>query len=77
MNKAQSKLILTAMALGAILGLGIGVVVAETKKEQFQLAETYGEDNVTVQPGFREWIAVSVAAVTLIRQLANMLTPKV
>jgi hypothetical protein len=77
MNKTQSKLILTATALGAILGLGIGVVVAETKKEQLKLAETYGEDNVVIQPGFREWIAVSIAAITLIRQLSNILTPKV
>jgi hypothetical protein len=77
MNKMQSRLILTSMALGAILGLGIGVVVAETKKEQLQLAEVYGEDKVVVQPGFREWIAVSIAAITLIRQLSNILTPKV
>ncbi len=77
MNKTQSKLILTATALGAILGLGIGVVLAETKKEQLQLVERYGEDSVDIQPGFREWIAVAIAGVTLIRQIANMLTPKV
>ena len=77
MNKAQSKLILSATVVGALLGLGIGVVLAESKKEQLQLAETYGEDKVIVQAGFREWIAVSIAAITLIRQLSNMLTPKV
>ncbi|RUA17062.1 MAG: hypothetical protein DSY55_02835 [Clostridia bacterium] len=76
MNKAQSKLILTATVLGAILGLGLGVVVAETKKEHLRLAETYGENNVNIQPGFREWIAVSIAAITLIRQFSDMLTPK-
>ena len=77
MNKAQSKLILSATVVGALLGLGIGVVLAESKKEQLQLAEAYGEDNVIVQAGFREWIAVSVAAITLIRQLSNMLTPRI
>ncbi len=77
MNNTQSKLILIATALGALLGLSIGVVIAETKKEELQLAKTYGEDNVTIQPGFREWIAVSVAAISLIRQLSNMLTPKI
>ncbi len=77
MTKAQSKLILSATVLGALLGLGIGVALAESKKEQLQLAEAYGEDNVVVRAGFREWMAVSVAAITLIRQLSNMLTPKV
>ncbi len=77
MNKAQSKLILGATVVGALLGLGIGVVLAESKKEQLQLAEAYGEDNVIMQAGFREWIAVSGAAITLIRQLSNMLTPRV
>jgi len=77
MNKAQSKLILIATVVGALLGLGIGLVLAESKKEQLQLAEVYGEDKVVVRSGFREWIAVSIAAITLIRQLSNLLTPKV
>ena len=77
MNKAQSKLILSATVVGALLGLGMGVVLAETKKEQLQLAEAYGEDKVIIQAGFREWIAVSIAAITLIRQLSNLLTPRV
>jgi hypothetical protein len=77
MNKAQSKLILIATVVGALLGLGIGLVLAESKKEQLQLAEVYGEDKVVVRAGFREWIAVSIAAITLIRQLSNLLTPKV
>jgi len=77
LNKPQSQIVLTSVALGALLGLGIGVVVAETKKEQLQLVDMYGEDKVSVQPGIREWIAVSVAAITLIRQLANILTPKI
>lgn len=77
LNKPQSRVVLTAVGLGALLGLGIGVVIAETKKEQLQLADRYGEDKVSVQPGIREWIAVSVAAITLIRQLANILTPKI
>jgi hypothetical protein len=77
MNKAQSKIILSATVVGALLGLGIGVVLSETKKEQLQLAEAYGEDKVVVQAGFREWIAVSIAAISLIRNLSNMLTPKV
>jgi len=77
LTNAQTKLILTTTALGALLGLGIGVVLAESKKEQLQLAENLGEENVIVHPGFRDWISVSLAAITLIRQLANMLTPKV
>ena len=77
MNKAQSKIILSATVVGALLGLGIGFVLAETKKEQLLLAEQYGEDKVVVQTNFREWIGVSIAAITLIRQLSNMLSPKV
>ncbi len=77
MDKAQSKIILSATVIGALLGLGIGVVLAETKKEQLQLAKAYGEDKVIVQAGFREWIALSLAAISLIRNLANMLAPKV
>ena len=77
LTKAQSRLMLTTTALGALLGLGIGFVIAESKKEQLQLAEQFGENNVVIQASFRDWIGISIAAITLIRQLANMLTPKV
>jgi len=77
LTKEQSKLVLIATALGALLGLSVGVVIAQTKKEQLQLAATYGEDSVAIQPGFRDWIAVAIAAVALLRRLSDMLTPKV
>jgi hypothetical protein len=32
---------------------------------------------VAIQPGFRDWIAVAIAAVALLRRLSDMLTPKV
>ncbi len=77
MNREQSKLVLISTVVGAAIGLGIGVVLAETKKEQLMLAEKHGKDQVVIQPGIREWFAVAVAAITLIRQLGNILTPKV
>ena len=76
MNRNQSKIILVTTLAGALLGLGIGVVLAESKKEKLALAERYGDDKVVVQTGFKDWIAVSVAAITLLRNLADMLTPK-
>ena len=77
MNREQSKLVLITTVVGAAVGLGLGIVLAETKKEQLMLAERYGEENAIVQPGFRDWFAVAIAAITLIRQLGNILTPKV
>ena len=77
LTKEQSKLILIATAVGALLGMSIGFVVAQTKKEQLQLAASYGEDNVVIQPGIREWIALTIAAIALLRRLSDMLTPKV
>lgn len=77
MTKEQSKLVLIATAVGALLGMSIGLVVAQTKKEQLQLAASYGEENVVIQPGFRDWIAVGIAAIALLRRLSEMLTPKV
>ncbi len=76
-NKEQTKLILIGTALGALLGMSIGAVLAQTKKEQLALAETYGEDSVAIQPGFRDWIAVALAAIALLRRFSDMLTPKV
>jgi hypothetical protein len=77
MNKEQTKLVLISTVLGALLGMSIGVVLAQTKKEQLTLADTYGENKVTIQPGFRDWIAVAIAAIALLRRLSDMLTPKV
>ncbi len=76
MKESKSRIILTTIILGAVVGLGIGVVVAETKQERLQLANALGDEKVAVQPSLRDWISVAVTAVTMIRQLANMLAPK-
>jgi hypothetical protein len=76
MNSSKSRFILSSMLLGAVLGLGIGVVVAESKKEQLKLAALAGGDKAAPQPGLKEWMAVAVSGVTLLRQLAAVLMPK-
>jgi len=77
MNNNKSKLIITATIIGAMVGLGIGAVLAETKKEQLLLADKFGEDDVMARAGLREWFTVAIAAITLIRKLSDTLTPKV
>ena len=76
MNQSKSRLILNSILLGAVIGLGIGVVVAESKKEQLKLAAVRGEDLAMSQAGLKEWMAVAVSGVTLMRQLAALLAPK-
>ncbi len=75
MNKAQIRVISASTALGAVIGLFVGLVVSETKKEQLKLVAEKG-DQVSLSPSITEWIGLTVAAVTLLRQIANILTPK-
>ncbi len=75
MNKAQIRVISASTALGAVIGLFVGLVVSETKKEQLKLVAEKGEQ-VSLSPSITEWIGLTVAAVTLLRQIANILTPK-
>jgi len=76
MQQSKNRVILISTLLGAIIGLLAGVIFAESKKEQLMLAETKGQQ-VQIAPGFRDWISVAVAAVALVRQVANMFTPQV
>lgn len=76
MNQSKSRLILNSILLGAVIGLGIGVVVAESKKEQLKLAAVRGDELAVSQAGLKEWMAVAVSGVTLMRQLAALLAPK-
>ncbi len=75
MNKSQIRVISVSMALGAVIGMLVGLVVAQTKKEQLELVAKGGEQ-VSTSPSVTEWIGLTVAAVTLLRQIVNILTPK-
>ncbi len=75
MNKEQIRIFSASTALGALIGLLVGLVVAASKKEQLQLASKTGEA-VQFSPSITEWIGLTIAAVTLLRQIANILTPK-
>ncbi len=75
MDKSQLRLIAAGTALGALVGMSIGFVVSQTKKEQLERLQT-GE--VTpYKPSTTEWIGLIIAAITLIRQIANILTPRI
>lgn len=76
MGQPKNRVILTSALLGAMIGLAAGVILAESKKEQIMLAESKGQ-MAQITPGFRDWISVAVAAVALVRQVANMFTPQV
>lgn len=75
MDKSQLRLIATGTALGALVGMSIGFVVSQTKKEQLELMKT-GEIT-PYKPSTTEWIGLIIAVITLMRQLANILTPRV
>ncbi len=75
MNKAQLRVISASTALGAVMGMLVGLVVAQTRKEQLELVAKDGE-RIGASPSVREWIGLTVAAVTLLRQIANILTPQ-
>lgn len=76
MQQSKNRIILMSTLLGAMIGLAAGVILSESKKEQLMLAETKGQQ-AQITPGVRDWISVAVAAVALVRQVANMFTPQV
>jgi len=75
MNKSQIRIISTSTALGALMGFLIGLVITQGKKEQLRFIEV-NQDQEILSPNLREWIGLTVAAVTLLRQLANIVAPK-
>ncbi|HEY81602.1 MAG TPA: hypothetical protein EYP25_08685 [Anaerolineae bacterium] len=75
MKHTPIRFIATSTALGALVGFLIGLVISQSKKEQLRLTSERGE-LAAFGPSVREWIGLSIAVVTLLRQIANLLSPK-
>lgn len=73
----RSRFILIGTAIGAAIGLAAALVAAEATEERqnLLLANSDGKQNLS-PPSTRDWVKFGVAAVTLLRQFADMLTPK-
>ncbi len=75
MKHTPIRILATSTALGALVGFLIGLVVSQSREEQLRLTSERGE-LATFEPSVREWIGLSIAIVTLLRQIANLLSPK-
>ncbi|MCP4164878.1 MAG: hypothetical protein GY759_03160 [Chloroflexi bacterium] len=70
----RTRILIAGTLLGAIIGLTIAWVASDAESEQ-ELLLAEGKD-VKVRPRAKDWITLSVAAITLVRQLADMLEPR-
>ena len=73
MQRTQLRTIATGTTLGALIGFILAIVVVLSQKEQYDAQE--GGDVVAIKPSMKEWIGLIVTVVTLMRQIANLLTP--
>ncbi len=74
MTSSRTRIIATATALGGLIGLLIGLVASQSVDEVLERQQ--GEENAMVafRPSVREWIGLTVTVVTLLRQIAHILT---
>ncbi len=74
MTSSRTRIIATAAVLGGFIGLLIGLVASQSVDEA--LEQQHGEESAIVafRPSVREWIGLTVTVVTLLRQIANILT---
>lgn len=75
MSENRSRLLLTGALVGAVLGSVAAWIAADAQEEQAKALEP-GESELKFQPGAKDWITFSVAAVALLRQFSDMLYPK-
>lgn len=74
MSESRSRDLLIGALLGACIGLAAAWIASDARREEQYLLEQGTE--ARIQPNARDWIKFGVAAVALLRQLSDILTPK-
>lgn len=73
MSEQRRRTLLIGAIIGACVGLVAAWVVTDAhREEQHLLAQGVP---ASIQPNARDWVKLGVAAVALLRQLADILSP--
>lgn len=74
MSENRSRYLLLGALIGAIVGLAAAWIITDAQREEEHLLSQGTQ--ASIQPSAREWVKFGVAAVALLRQLADILTPQ-
>lgn len=72
MTNQRLRIVLIGAAIGVALGVIAGWLAADAQQQRTTLASAGA---TTRQPRLRNWVGFGVAAVTLVRQFGDLMSP--